>query len=81
MRFTQEMNGLDSFEFQPGVDPAFEKGWQGGVANTTVTAGSVLKSDAVTLVTSCSTLKGWSIASLLSSVGWSWCRGHVSNPI
>ena len=74
IRLTQLMNGLDSSELQPGVAPAFEKGWQGGVANTTETAGSVTKSSAVIFVTSCSTLKGWSMAAWVSSLGCCLCN-------
>ena len=50
---TQEIKGAESFDLQPKDGPAFENGWQGGVANTIVTARSRLKSSIVILVTSC----------------------------
>ena len=63
IKFTQCRKGSDFGESKPGVDPAMENAWQGGVANTKATGSSCAKGSDTRIETSWLTPNGCFIAS------------------
>ena len=70
MKLMQCRNGSDFDESQPGVEPAIEKAWQGGVANITSIGRNSGGGPADSDDTSCGSRKGSVIAPRLSCAGY-----------